>query len=86
MIGRGSRVLGLTGVLHKRNIATISINNIGHSLEPAIRKSHKVLALGVSAGPALLVAEIIVGGTIIHSILPGVLGISLKKEICILEL
>jgi hypothetical protein len=80
MIGGGSRVLGLARVFHKRNIATISINNIGHSLEPAIRKGNKVFALSVSAGPALLVAKIIVGGTIIHGIFPGVLGISLKKK------
>jgi hypothetical protein len=83
MIGRGnrcSRVLSLPRILYKRNIAAISINNIGHCLEPAIRERHIVFALCVSTGPALLVAKIIVGGTIIHSIFPSVLGISLRNK------
>ena len=80
MVGRGSGILGLPRVLHQGHIATISIHGVGHSLQPAIRESNKVLALGVGTGSALLVAKVIVGRSILHSVFPHILGISLKKR------
>jgi hypothetical protein len=79
MIGWCRWVLSCSRVFNQRNIASISVNNIGHCLEPAVRERHKVLAISVRARSALLVAKIIVGGTIIHSILPHVLCINLEK-------
>jgi len=81
MVGRSSGILGLSGVLHQGYIATVPIHNIGHRKQPAVREVHEVLAISVGTGPALLVAEVIVGHSIVHSILPQILGISLGKRI-----
>ena len=80
MVGRGSRVLSSASVLHQGHISTIAVNNVCHGLQPAVRESHKVLAISVGTRPALLVAKIVVGGSIVHSILPHILCISLNSN------
>jgi hypothetical protein len=80
MVGRGSRVLGLSTVLNKWHIAAVPIHSVGDCLQPAVRESHEVLAVCVSSSPALLVAEVTISRDIIHSILPHILCISLKQK------
>ena len=80
MIGRGSWILGHSAVLNNRNITAIPVHGVGDCLEPAVRESHEVLAIGVGSGSALLVAEVIVGRLVLHSILPNILGISLYQR------
>ena len=78
MVGIGGRVLGSASVLHQGHISTVAINGVGHGLQPAVRESHKVLAISVGTRPALLVAKVVVGGSVVHSILPHILCISLN--------
>ena len=79
-VGGLDGVLGLAGVLHHGNIAAVSVNGVGHGLETTVGQGNVVLAVGVSTVTGLLVSEVVVAVVVLHGILPGVQGISLRDK------
>ena len=67
------RVLSLPCVSDIRDISALSIDRVGHLLQPSIRQVDKVLPLGRISIPALSLAKVIVSVVILHSILVSIL-------------
>ncbi len=81
--GLGKDALGVdggAGVLHARPVSLL-VGDVGHGLEPAVGQGDIVGAGGGVAPAALLVSEIVVV-LVFDSILPVVVGLSLKVEFC----
>lgn len=82
-IGLGLRVLGLAGILNNGNVAVVTVDGVGDSLEPAVGKSDVVLAVGEGSLSGLLGAEVVAGVVVLDGILVGVGSISLQKRLCL---
>jgi len=68
------RILSLSSVLDHGNVAIVSVNSVGHSLQTTVRKSDIVFAVGQVSVSVLLGPEVVAGVVVLDGVLPGVHG------------